>query len=469
MIRGVFLKILLWFWVSLVLVAVALELTITVTTTPFEERVHRFSDNALTGHAREAAALLDRGGVPSVDRLFADLQHRTGIHAVLLKADATEVGGRPLGATATTVAQQALESGQTEMEADGQTAVKARAVTAADGRRYVLVATMPIGLLRLLHDAPSAQLLRLLAVFLTAAAACYALARYVARPLATLRAATHELAQGNLAVRVTPRLGTRRDEFAELGRDFDAMAARLEGLMTAERRLLRDISHELRSPLARLSVALGLARQRPTEDSPALDRIEREADRLNALIGQLLTLARLESGAREPAREIVEVLAIVREVAEDADFEARGRRRAVQIVEAADAMVVGDGELLRSAVENVVRNAVRHTAEDTTVEIAVRRLYEHGVSRVRISVRDHGSGVPKQALPFIFEPFYRVSEVREHGSGSVGLGLTIAHRTIRLHGGTVSAANASDGGLIVDIDLPAHTAISRRAPLVARV
>ena len=460
MIRGVFLKILLWFWVSLVLVAVALELTITVTTTPFEERVHRFSDNALTGHAREAAALLDRGGVPSVDRLFADLQHDTGIHAVLLKADATEVGGRPLGATATTVARQALESGQTEMEADGQTAVKARAVTAADGRRYVLVATMPIGLLRLLHDAPSAQLLRLLAVFLTAAAACYALARYVARPLATLRAATHELAQGNLAVRVTPRLGTRRDEFAELGRDFDAMAARLEGLMTAERRLLRDISHELRSPLARLSVALGLARQRPTEDSPVLDRIEREADRLNALIGQLLTLARLESGAREPAREIVEVLAIVREVAEDADFEARGRRRAVQIVEAADAMVVGDGELLRSAVENVVRNAV---------EIVVRRLYEHGVSRVRISVRDHGSGVPKQALPFIFEPFYRVSEVREHGSGSVGLGLTIAHRTIRLHGGTVSAANASDGGLIVDIDLPAHTAISRRAPLVARV
>jgi len=447
MIRGVFLKILLWFWVSLVLVAVALELTITVTTTPFEERVHRFSDNALTGHAREAAALLDRGGVPSVDRLFADLQHRTGIHAVLLKADATEVGGRPLGATAATVARQALESGQTEMEADGQTAVKARAVTAADGRRYVLVATMPIGLLRLLHDAPSAQLLRLLAVFLTAAAACYALARYVARPLATLRAATHELAQGNLAVRVTPRLGTRRDEFAELGRDFDAMAARLEGLMTAERRLLRDISHELRSPLARLSVALGLARQRPTEDSPVLDRIEREADRLNALIGQLLTLARLESGARE----------------------ARGRRRAVQIVEAADATVVGDGELLRSAVENVVRNAVRHTAEDTTVAIVVRRLYEHGVSRVRISVRDHGSGVPKQALPFIFEPFYRVSEVREHGSGSVGLGLTIAHRTIRLHGGTVSAANASDGGLIVDIDLPAHTVISRRAPLVARV
>jgi len=333
----VFPKLLLWFWVSLVLVAVALQLTIAFTTTPFEERVHRFSDNALTGHGREAAALLDHGGVPRVDRFFADLQRDQGVHAVLLKSDATEIGGRPVGATATTIARRALESGQTEMEADGQTAVKARAVTAADGRRYVIVASMPIGLLRLLHDAPSAQVLRLLVVVLVAAAACYALARYVARPLATLRAATRELAQGNLAVRVAPVMGPRTDEFADLGRDFDAMAERLEGLMSSERRLLRDISHELRSPLARLSVALGLARQRPTDDPAVLDRIEREADRLNALIGQLLTLARLESGAREPAREIVEVLAIVREVAEDAEFEARGRRRAVRIVEAAEA------------------------------------------------------------------------------------------------------------------------------------
>src|SRR6185436_7473714 len=133
---------------------------------------------------------------------------------------ATEIGGRPLGPTATTVARRALESGQIEMEADGQTAVKARAVTAADGRRYVLVATMPIGLLRLLYDGPSALLLRLLCVLVTAAAACYGLARYLARPLATLRAATHELAQGNLAVRVAPVLGTRRDELAELGRHF---------------------------------------------------------------------------------------------------------------------------------------------------------------------------------------------------------------------------------------------------------
>ena len=164
------------------------------------------------------------------------------------------------------------------------------------------------------------------------------------------------------------------------------------------------------------------------------------------------------------------MLAIVREVAEDADFEARGRRRAVQIVEAADASVVGDGELLRSAVENVVRNAVRHTGgrhhgRDRRCAGCTTTASRACGSRSAITA----AACPSSALPFIFEPFYRVSEVREHGSGGVGLGLTIAHRTIRLHGGTVSAANASDGGLVVDIDLPAQTVISRRAPLVARV
>jgi signal transduction histidine kinase len=327
---------------------------------------------------------------------------------------------------------------------------------------------VPVGLMRLLHDGPAAQILRLLAVAATAAAACYGLARYVTRPLAALRSATRALAHGNLAVRVGPTMGRAPEEFTELGRDFDRMAGRLDALVTAERRLLRDISHELRSPLARLSVALGLARQRPDGDPAALDRIEREADRLNELIGQLLTLARLESGAREPAREIVDVLAIVREVAEDADFEARGRRRAVH-VEGVEAAVVGDAELLRSAIENVVRNAVRHTADGTAVEVVVRRLFEQSAPGVRISVRDHGSGVPDRALPYIFEPFYRVSEAREHGTGGVGLGLTIAHRTVRLHGGGVRAANAQGGGLEVEIDLPAQTVLSRRTPLVARV
>lgn len=467
MVRGVFLKILLWFWGSLVLVALALELAITATSTPVEVRVHRFSDNVLTSRAREAVMILDREGPRGVARFLGELEHTTRIHAVLLDPHGEDVSGRTVPPKAAEVAARALESGQTEMEADGQTAVKARAVTVAGGRRYVLVAALPIGLMRLLHDAPSAQLLRLLAVLLTAAAACYGLARYVTRPLATLRAATRALAHGDLAVRVGPTMGSRTDEFAELGRDFDRMAERLDALVTAERRLLRDISHELRSPLARLNVALGLARQQAGEDQAALDRIEREAERLNSLIGQLLMLARLESGTLEPVRETVDLVEIVRVVAEDAVFEAHSRGRAVQITETCDDVVLGDPELLRSAVENVVRNAVRHTPEGTAVEIGMGRDSHDGPARIRIRIRDHGVGVPETALPNIFRPFYRVGDARERGIGGVGLGLTIVHRTIRLHGGTVRAANAPDGGLVVELSLPTQMPVPRAPALTS--
>jgi two-component system, OmpR family, sensor histidine kinase CpxA len=449
-VRSVFVKILLWFWTSLVLVALALELAITATSTPVEVRVARFSDSVLSDHTREAVTILDRDGAGGAAAFLADLERRTRIHALLLDRDGREVTGRAVPPKALAVAVRALDSGQTEIDADGQTAVKARAVTMSDGRRYVLVAALPVGLMRLLHDGLAAQLLRLLAVALTAAAACYGLARYVTRPLAVLRSATRALAQGNLAVRVGPSMGGA-DEFAELGRDFDRMAGRLDALVTAERRLLRDISHELRSPLARLNVALGLARQRAGDDQTALDRIEREAERLNSLIGELLMLARMESGAARAVQEPIDLVTIVHEVVEDAAFEAKGRGRAVQLTETCDAVVRGDPELLRSAVENVVRNAVRHTWESTAVEVSLRRA---GPACVRLRVRDHGSGVPEAALPYIFEPFYRVGDARERGTGGVGLGLTIVQRTIRLHEGTVYAANAPAGGLVVELTLP---------------
>ncbi|PYM24758.1 MAG: two-component sensor histidine kinase [Candidatus Rokuibacteriota bacterium] len=326
-------------------------------------------------------------------------------------------------------------------------------MTVDEGRRYVLVAALPIGLMRLLHDGPTAQALRLLAVFATAAAACYGLARYVTRPLAILRGATRALARGDLAVRVGSTVGHGTDEFTELGRDFDRMAERLDALVTAERRLLRDISHELRSPLARLNVALGLGRQRAGDDQAALDRIEREAERLNSLIGQLLMLARMESGVATVVREPIDLVAIVHDVVEDAAFEAKSRGRAVEITETCDARVSGDPELLHSAVENVVRNAVRHTREGTAVEVSMGRA---GAARVWIRVRDHGGGVPEEALPNIFQPFYRVGDARERGTGGVGLGLTIVHRTIRLHDGTVRAVNVpGGGGLVVELTLPA--------------
>jgi two-component system, OmpR family, sensor histidine kinase CpxA len=459
--RRIFVKILLWYWVSLVLVGLAVHVAIIMTEMPIEVRLQRVSDRALIGYVRSATELLDRGGPAAAATYFATLERTQRIRAVMLGADGREIAGRALPAEAATLVAGARASTETEVKPVGFMVWKARQVTVADGRRFVILVGAPTHLLRLLQDAPSAQLLRLLAVFVTAGVLCYGLARYVAKPLGTLRGATRQVAAGDLSARVGPALGRRRDEFADLGRDFDRMAERIEALMTAERRLLRDISHELRSPLSRLNVALGLGRQRAGQEQVALDRIEREAERLNVLIGQLLMLARLESGAREPEREPVALTRIVQEVAEDADFEARSRSRSVCITQSCEAVVMGAADLLRSAVENVVRNAVRHTREHTAVEISVRPDDRGGPPRVLVAVRDQGGGVPENALTEIFHPFYRVADTRGREPGGAGLGLTIVDRTIRLHGGTVRAANASGGGLVVEVSLPAVSVATR--------
>ena len=219
------------------------------------------------------------------------------------------------------------------------------------------------------------------------------------------------------------------------------------------------ISHELRSPLARLSVALDLARKRAGADAAGhLDRIEREAKRLNEMIGQLLALSRWESDGDRVRAESFELAALVREVAADADFEAQGLNSSV-IVEECDACEArGTPQLLRSAVENVVRNAVRYTPEGTAVKISLRCRRENGGGGAVITVRDEGAGVPEESLKEIFRPFYRLDSSRTRETGGTGLGLAITERAVRLHGGTVKAENVSGGGFLVELRLPVNAA-----------
>lgn len=326
---------------------------------------------------------------------------------------------------------------------------------------YVLVAEVPppSRLDRLLD--PYGLVLRLGAALAVVLAVSWLLARSLAAPIRELRRATRRLASGDLGARVVPALGNRRDETAELGRDFDRMAARIEDLVAAQQRLLRDISHELRSPLARLGVALELARQKAgAEAALSLDRIGREAERLNDLIGQLLALTRLEGAGELPVREEVDLAELLQEVARDADFEARGRNCSVQVEACEPARVTGIPELLRRAVENVVRNAVRFTAEGTAVAVSLRQT---AAGAARIEVRDRGPGLPEAALLEVFRPFYRVADARDRGTGGAGLGLAIAERAVRLHGGTIRAENEPDGGLRVTIELPKSTAPTARA------
>jgi signal transduction histidine kinase len=288
----------------------------------------------------------------------------------------------------------------------------------------------------------------------------WVMSRHLTKPLDRLGRAAASIAEGHLDTRVDPALKKRRDEIAELARNFDRMAERIEALVTGQRRLLGDVSHELRSPLARLIVALGLVRQGPAgEAAENLERIGVEARRLDTLIGQLLTLTRIDNGAHRGSAVRFDLTNLVQEVASDADFEARSQGRRVAITQADACTIEGFEELLRSAVENVVRNAVRYTAEGTAVEIALRCA-----PQIRLSVRDHGPGVPESMLAEIFLPFRRVT-MRDNGMDNhdgAGLGLAIAQRAVNVHGGTVRAMNAVEGGgLIVEIVLgPSYRVVS---------
>jgi two-component system, OmpR family, sensor histidine kinase CpxA len=295
----------------------------------------------------------------------------------------------------------------------------------------------------------------LLAALLLSGLVCFGLARYLSAPVRRLRTATQGLAGGDLGIRVGAVFGRRRDEMGELGRDFDRMADRLQSLIESQQRLLRDVSHELRSPLARLQAALGLARQRADgRASEELDRIEREAERLNELIAQVLSLARLDSGAGfgGSAREPLDLVALVDAVAGDAGFEAGQRDRRVAVSHGAPLMVSGNAELLHSAIENVVRNAVHYTERGTAVEISLAA--DEATGQAVITVRDHGPGVDASMLAKIFDPFFRASEARDRASGGHGLGLAIARRAVELHRGSITASNAEGGGLEVTIRLP---------------
>jgi two-component system sensor histidine kinase CpxA len=283
------------------------------------------------------------------------------------------------------------------------------------------------------------------------------LARHIAAPIDRLRSATRRIASEQLDTRIDRDVLQRGDELADLGHDFNRMADRIEDLVTAQRRLLSDVSHALRSPLARLNVALGLARRHSAPGAAEhLNRIELETERLNTLIGQLLTMARVDSGVDLEHRTVFDVAALVDEVAMDADYEARGRRCTVQVAGARNCFVEGAADMVRGALENVVRNAVHHTADGTAVDISLNRIEVDGRLHAVIQVRDHGPGVPDKIVPRLFVPFYQGANGQTGTPKGTGLGLAITRRVFEVHGGTAAAANAEGGGFVVSLELPLH-------------
>lgn len=448
-----FVKIFLWFLAAIALmVGVIIFVTRTFQTEPMVNRFQRSTRNQMLiygGTATQIAGAEGEAGLRTYLSRLRDLEPPREVNLVASDgsvwfgaagriADSTELIGRSLS----------TGTAETDFTSEDRS-LGAAPVTFPDGRRFVLVLQWDRQAPPSLFWGSTLGYWRLGGLLLTAVILCYLLALYLTSPIRKLREATHKLADGDLQTRVAQKVGRRRDELADLARDFDVMAERIESLITSQQRLNRDISHELRSPLARLNVALEIAKQKSNADTlPIFERIENESTRLNEMISRLLTLAKLESGAEEVRRVPLDLAEIVRDVAADADFEAQAKGKCVEVSSADSCPVMGSENLLRSAVENVLRNAVRYTAERTVVNVSLKSNNGHAVLRIS----DHGGGVPEEELANLFRPFYRVGEARERKTGGIGLGLAIAERAVKAHKGTITARNFN-GGLQIEIGL----------------
>ncbi|BAO28306.1 HAMP domain-containing sensor histidine kinase [Sulfuritalea hydrogenivorans] len=284
------------------------------------------------------------------------------------------------------------------------------------------------------------------------------LAWYFAKPIRSLRSAFESVAGGKLGTRIGASMGRRKDELADLGKDFDHMADRLQNLLDAQRRLLHDVSHELRSPLARLQAAADLMRQQPERGAEFIERIERDTARMDKLVGELLTLARLDAGMTGKLDEDVDLREVVTDISADARFEADGKHCAIEVDLNGPVVARGSHELLYRAIENVVRNAVLHSPEGGIVAISAHSAD----GRLRVTVADGGPGVFDGDLAAIFDPFFR-SDPGQSVAG-YGLGLAITRRVVEAHGGSVSAANQVKGGLMVTLLLPLPVRAGQRVP-----
>ena len=281
------------------------------------------------------------------------------------------------------------------------------------------------------------------------------LTRYLVRPIRILRDGMRQIAAGQFEVAMSRQMGHRRDELGELGQDADRMAWQLKQLLSTQRRLLHDISHDLRSPLARLQVAIGLVRQDPERLPEMLQRLEHETMRLNEMIGEVLTLARLESGVPQPQEDYLDLVSLLQSLVEDVRFEDQSHPLLLQIASEQECLLPCHGELLWRAFDNLVRNALQHTPGGAEIRIRLEELSDEYL----ITIEDTGPGIPPELLAEVFEPFHHAGDTRGHG-----LGLAIAKRAIEAHHGTIHAENVAEGGLRLLVRLPRPAATQSLAP-----
>ena len=431
--KSLFAKILLWFWFTLAITVVgsAFISALNVSGTASDERAP--VARLVTFQLEEARSAYEIGGRPGL-QAFLDTLHRVYDARGIL----TDEKGRDLltNEDRSDLVRRARRPSLYQIFRTGDATV---ARFADDGRYwfFYIVPRVRVGSWFLL---PEHAFVMAAGVLL-----CYWLALHLTSPVRALQKAVERFGRGDLSARVGSNRG---DELGQLARTFDRMAGRIETLLTAERRLLLDISHELRSPLARLGVAVELARSGDDANS-ALNRIQKESDRLNALVGQLLQVTRAEGDPSSLRRAPLRLDELVQQLVDDSSIEAAAHGCELKYEKREAVTVAGDPELLGRAVENAIRNAIRYAPRETAVEVSVARNNGKAV----VGVRDQGSGVPEEALPRLFDAFYRVEGDRDRASGGTGLGLSIARRAMELHQGSIRARNARPG-LEVEMELP---------------
>jgi two-component system sensor histidine kinase CpxA len=446
-IRSIYTKIFLWFWV--VAVGAGAAVMIVSSLSGSQARASLWMSLAAGVYARGAVDTYLQGGEPALARYVSEIESAHGIRATLLDPHDSDILGKGLPPKSANLLREARETAQYRFRG-GLIYTEAAPIWTPQGT-FVLVAQV--------HPWEAFEnpamlgglLLKFLVALICTGLLCALLARHLAAPIRALQAAAERIADGDLSVRAWPAIAPRNDELAILARDFDRMAQRIQGLLEKQQQLLGDISHELRSPLTRLNVSLELLRR---GDHEAVERMQTEIHRLDDLIGQILTLTRLQVREGQKIVSLVNLRSILEGIVDDVRVEGKNEEKSVVLSSADDCWLQGDPALLRSCIENVVRNAVRYTEPQTEVVIALNRMDETASHRARIVVSDRGHGVPQESLSRLFEPFYRVSQARDLRTGGVGLGLAIAERVARMYGGKIAARNRESGGLEIEIELP---------------
>lgn len=434
--RSLFAKILLWFWCTVAITVIGSAFISALSVNRNDSDIDAPAARLVTFQLEEARSAYETGGRPALQAFLDTLQRVYHAQGVL-----TDEQGRDVltNEDRSDLVRRASHSLALPFIRVGAATVARH----ADDGRYWFFFIVPRP-----NVGPWFLTPEHLFVMAVAVGLCYWLAFHLTGPLRALQKAVERFGRGDLSARAG---STRRDEVGQLARTFDRMAERIETLLAAERRLLLDISHELRSPLARLGVAVELARSGENLDAQ-LNRIQKESDRLNALVGQLLQVTRAEGDPSQLRREAMRLDDLVQQLVDESALEASKHGCEVTYGTHVPALVCGDAELLRRAIENVIRNAIRYAPPKTSVEISLARRNGTAV----VDVRDRGPGVPEESLPRLFDAFYRVDSDRGRSSGGIGLGLSIARRAIELHKGSIRARNANPG-LEVELELPVES------------